>query len=373
MSEPTADTPVMVMAADRWEAGSHYYLPDLAPTYARNGDEPCLSERLGAVAVGSGRIALGCLLAHGVTQYGWQRLWVPSYFCEDVIGYLENSPVAVARYACGPWGQDDPPEGTPGDVLLRVNYFGWGLPPLRRPFVGAVIEDHTHDPLGGCDSRADFAIASLRKVLPLADGGLYWSPAGHDLPAPPQPSTAHDTAVLQKLAAMALKRAWLQGAGDDPSAEKDRYRHLELRSEEELLRGTAAPMSDWSRFWLNRFSSDRLREVRARNHEALRQALVGVAGLRMLGPLSPAAPAAAVLSLPSVTQRDALRARLIASGIYPAVLWPIPTPANGHPDPAYQFSASVLMLPVDLRYTGDDMRRVAATIRTLLDETSNRP
>ncbi|WP_145200180.1 hypothetical protein [Sphingobium sp. B2] len=369
MSEPAADNPMIVMADDRWEVGSHYSLPDLAPTYARNGDEPSLTDRLGAVAVGSGRIALGCLLAHGVTRHGWRRLWVPSYFCEDVIGYLADAPVAVTRYACGPWGQDETPEGAPGDVLLRVNYFGWGVPSLPCPFAGAVIEDHTHNPLGGLDSRADFALASLRKVMPLADGGLYWSPVGYDVPPPPPPSTAHEEAVLHKLAAMALKRAWLQGAGNDPVVDKDRLRQMELRGEEELLRGIPAPISDWSRLWLDRLSSDRMGHVRARNHAALRAALAG-AGLRMLGPESPATPAIAVLALPTQRQRDVLRAGLIASGIYPAVLWPIPGRADGHPDPAHQFSASVLMLPVDYRYTGDDMRRVAATIRNLLDEIS---
>lgn len=368
MLDPLSEIRPMPLGGSRWELGSHYYLPDLAFSLVWGEAERPLHERLQAVAVGSGRIALGCLLAHGVARRGWRRLWLPSYFCEDVVNYLAGAPVRVARYTCGPWNNTGMPEGEPGDVLLRVNYFGWGLPPLPRAFAGEVIEDHTHDPLAGQNSHADFAIASLRKVLPLADGGLYWSPAGHDLPLAPPPSQAHESAVLTKLAAMALKRAWLQGNGDDPPSDKEQFRRLELLGEEALLRGVAAPISDWSRLWLERLSLDRLNAVRARNHAALRAALAEVAMVQVLGPEASTAPAMAVLALPDPAWRDALRSRLIAQQIYPAVLWPIPAPVEGEHCPAHAFAATVLMLHIDSRYTSDDMRRVAMAVRSALKD-----
>ena len=378
MHEPSSCMPAMPITPDRWEQGSHHYLPDLAFARVKGSGERPLPERLAATAVGSGRIALGCVLAHGAAWRGWRRLWVPSYFCEDVMTYLADAPVAVARYVAGPWGDGaggagDVPLAVSGDVLLRVNYFGWGLPPLMVPFAGEVIEDHTHDPLAGQASRADFAIASLRKVLPLADGGLFWSPADHDLPQAPPSTPEHETAVLHKLAAMTLKRAWLQGVIDDGGFGKEQVRRLELLAEQDLLRGVAAPISDWSRQWLERLSLDRMNAARARTHVVLRASLDGLAGVRVLGPPAPAAPAMAVLALPDPAMRDVVRTRLIANRIYPAVLWPIPAQADGAPDPAHAFSATVLMLHVDSRYSSDDMRRVASVLRTILDDFPLRP
>ena len=113
--------------------------------------------------------------------------------------------------------------------------------------------------------------------------------------------------------------------------------------------------------------------ARARNHVVLRASLDGLAGVRVLGPPAPAAPAMAVLALPDPAMRDVVRTRLIANRIYPAVLWPIPAPADGAPDPAHAFSATVLMLHVDSRYSSDDMRRVASVLRTILDDFPLRP
>lgn len=348
------------MTEDRWEHGSYPALSDPEPL---EGEESVagFAKGLGAMKVGSGRIALGRLIAQGLRAHGWRRLWVPTYYCQDVIDYLATTGITLARYPCAPCGVAVVPKAVPGDVLLRVNLFGWGLPPLASPFQGEVVEDYTHDPLAGGRSDADFAFASLRKVLPVADGALLWSPKGHDLPSAPPLSAAHDRAVMTRIAAMALKRAYLAGVGR--REDKEIVRRLELESEAALLAGEDAALSRWSEIALQNLSLGREAAARRANLAVLRSELGGGALLRLAGPADCHAPLMAVLRLPDVSLRDALRAKLVERSIYPAVLWPV-APS---PDPAFteaaDHAATSLMLHIDRRYGAPDMVRLAQHIR----------
>ena len=109
-------------------------------------------------------------------------LHLPSHFCMEVASALSVS--CEIR-----WYRDLPNERQPdfdtlrpepGDFVLANNPFGlreaaswlqW-----RKPAEVCLIEDHTHDIAGAwaTGSTADYAIASLRKTLPLPDGGLLW-------------------------------------------------------------------------------------------------------------------------------------------------------------------------------------------------------
>lgn len=351
---------MMDAVAERWEQGSFPHLATLSE--ARDPAPARLPAwlRMGQL-LGSGRVALTELLRFGHAVHGWRRLWVPSYYCADVLAVLARGPVAIARYSCGPWAAPEIPEGAAGDVLLRVSYFGWdaALPPVR--FAGMVIEDHTHDPPAAERATGDYAFASLRKTLPLPDGGLLWSPRGLALPPRPIGAGTHDAAAALRLGAMALKRAYLAGS----PVEKPLVRALELESEARLLDGAPAPISGWSRALMALLPFETLAGARCRNHEALRAALAGCPAITLLGPAEPAAPCVAVLQLAEPGLRDALRARLAEQRIYAAVLWPIPEPESADPR-ALDFSRSTLCLQIDGRYSPDDMTRVASAVRAAI-------
>ena len=110
---------------------------------------------------------------------GWQRLWMPEYFCYDVIESLKEAGLELVFYTDYPDYHDDSKaieaiqrkgHFRPTDAILRVNYFGTrsyrDVEKLNIP----VVEDHTHDLIGGwaINSHADWCIASLRKSLPQA-------------------------------------------------------------------------------------------------------------------------------------------------------------------------------------------------------------
>lgn len=340
----------------RWEHGSNFHWPNLNDAQ----EAPALPS--GARVFGSGRVALGELLDFGFDRRGWRRVWLPSYYCEDVVASLRGKRIAIARYPCGPLSQGLVPNPREGDVLLRVAYFGWGLAPLVEPWGGEVIEDHTHDPFGSEESSADFAMASLRKTLPIPDGGICWSPRRHPLPGEPVPAVEHERAVMQRLAAMALKRDYLMGGAGG----KATYRELEVAAEQAFLRGASAPMSEVSRVLLPHLPVAATRRARGANFVAFREAMTGDPNLTLLGPARQQAPAVAVVRVREPGLRDVLRVHLADEGIYTAVLWPVPEAgAPWHRPEDADFAGSTLAVHVDFRYRPEDLERVAERMRSL--------
>ena len=75
------------------------------------------------------------------------------------------------------------------------------------------MEDHTHDLLGSwaINSHADWCIASLRKSLPVPEGGMLWSPIGLRLPEAPAASEDNERIAAIRWEAMGLKARYLAG------------------------------------------------------------------------------------------------------------------------------------------------------------------
>jgi hypothetical protein len=135
---------------------------------------------------------LRALLAWGRDALALERVLVPSFFCPRVAAALARE-LPVAVYPDAP-GEPLPAkvEAGPRDALLVVNTYG--MRPMSRVLTRAVVlEDHSHDPLSpwAFDSEADYAVASLRKTLPLPYGGVLWSPRGRELPAERHWTAAH--------------------------------------------------------------------------------------------------------------------------------------------------------------------------------------
>ena len=61
-----------------------------------------------------------------IRQYGWRRIWMPDYFCYEVIETIqEQTGIEVMFYADNPLkeGKVGNLPFQEGDVLLRMNYF----------------------------------------------------------------------------------------------------------------------------------------------------------------------------------------------------------------------------------------------------------
>jgi hypothetical protein len=134
----------------------------------------------------SGTDALVALVRWGASRHGWRRVWLPSYYCPEVpagLAALERDGIELLAYS--DHLLTEPPAieailAEPGDVIVVANQLGI----RRRPDPGravvpgaVVVEDHSHDP-GSAWARAsgaDYAFASLRKTLPIPDGGAAWT------------------------------------------------------------------------------------------------------------------------------------------------------------------------------------------------------
>ncbi|MCA0269729.1 MAG: hypothetical protein LCH53_11000 [Bacteroidetes bacterium] len=349
---------------NRWEHGSDFHLEALFTEEASAWWE-------GKVRLASGRDALLWVLLLGRERYGWTRVWLPSYNCEVVLQRLVGSPFQIRVYEAGPEGCGPTPNAEPGDVLVRTSYFGWGLPPLDRPFEGATVEDHTHDPWAATVSSATFAVASLRKTLPLSDGGVAWSPSGVPLPLSPALTPDHARGAARRQAAMALKRLYLAGAFSD----KEAYRGMAVQAEAELGQGALSGMTGWSAAMANAIPLETWRETRAANGEWLASALEGLLGVEVIRPPMdwemPGVPLGVFLRCRSAAIRQALRDELCAARIYPAVLWPVGQLPYALPEAQRMFSDTTLMLHVDARYARPDLERVAQTVRSAVCHISN--
>jgi hypothetical protein len=300
------------------------------------------------------------------------RLHVPSYFCMGVAEAMAaRMPIAWYRHlpdGRGPrW---DTLRARDGDVVLAQNLFGrdhggpwddW----MRAHRGVTVVEDHSHDPLSGWarTSTAPYAIASLRKTLPVPDGGLLWSPRGHDLPRPAGPESP---GAQLKLAAMLLKAAWLDGR----PVPKDDFRALQQRGEHTLL-GSEGPAGTFTAAVLPLLDVAGLRRRAVDNARALSAALPPESGSwqngswqngswRMVG----AAPFRVQLVCSGEATRDALLGHLARHRVYAPVHWRQDRAGfwSGD-DEAADLAARMLTVPVDHRCDPDDVRRVAAVLR----------
>jgi hypothetical protein len=330
---------------------------------ALGGDPPpWLPDRYELFATGCG--ALSALLRRLVPR---GRLHVPSYFCIGVAEAL-SAEASIAWYRHLPDGRGPrwaSLRTAPGDVVLAQNLFGrddgepWAAWIAAHPGV-TVVEDHSHDPLStwAKTSTAGYAVASLRKTLPLPDGGLLWSPRGRPLPRPlgPENPGAH-----LKLAAMLLKSAWLDGR----PVPKDGFRALQRQGEHVLLGGDG-PATALTTATLPLLDAPRLRETSTRNARELVAALpASTPGWRLLtdGPAG-AAPFRVQVLCVAETVRDDLLAHLARHHIYAPVHWRQDRGARwSGDDEAADLAARMLTLPADHRCTPADVRRMAAVMR----------
>jgi dTDP-4-amino-4,6-dideoxygalactose transaminase len=294
------------------------------------------------------------------------RVHLPSLFCMHVASHIQK----VAEIC---WYRDLPTEPTPdfdslrphpGDLVVAVNLFGirqqkpwqdW----LQHHQDVVLIEDHTHDPFSNWaeQSTAHYAIASLRKTLPIPDGAIVWSPQGIELP---KPSLAQPWGTYYKLMAMLLKRAFLDGA----EISKDTYRLLQTQGEKYLSDETDAGVSIFTREILNCLNISELRQRREANIKQFIE-LISRTENPDWKPLFKSwflgtVPFNSVLVCQNNQIREELRQFLVNCNIFPAVHWQQPLGGiSSHDKIAIDLSNRILTIPLDYRYSSEDISQIS--------------
>lgn len=348
----------------RWEHGSEFHwIHGLQPTL-----DPSPWDR-DNVMCGSGRDALRLLLDFGIRVHGWKRIWFPCYFCQEVLQSVISTGIITQLYEGGPEQSIldiDLALLKDGDVLFIMNYFGLHEIISEISFPIPIIEDHSHDPWSdwAFHSRADWCIASLRKTLPIPDGGVLWSPVGESLPISPCVSSTREEASIRKLSAMTLKGMYLEGH----EISKEAFRDLSICGESRIASGVISGMPNWTREMLSTFPFCDWRKKRLANYKVLLEALENFPGLSVLKAynLETCCPFVLSVKFRSLTIRDSARRALTEQRVYTAIHWPMTEPIiRNLPRWCLDMSEKVLSIHCDARYDAEDMLQVAKIIKKL--------
>lgn len=316
----------------------------------------------GATLLADGRQSIVAL----IRQYGWLRLWMPDYFCYEVIETIkeqtgievilyEDNPIKEGKVELLPFEKDD--------VLLRMNFFG--LRDVRRndAIPVPVIEDHSHDPFGhwALYSDADWCISSIRKSLPLSEGGMMWSPKGLELPEVQSSTAENEKIAAIRWEAMEMKTSYL--AGKDVSKEEFRKKYTET---EEWFDTAEPSLIDerTKKFICNQFDLNLWLGAKRKNWELL-SSLVNKEHCKVLTAEHESCTMfSLVLLLENKTQRDMIRESLIEKCVYPAILWNVPEWAS---EESKRFSERMLSIHCDGRYNEEDIKQLAGILNKALE------
>lgn len=293
-------------------------------------------------------------------------LFVPEFFCNEVIKWWMKQGITVRHYIDGPHLKEPVWETlnlSKHDAVLAVNCFGirdgnvWKQWQKDNKSV-FLIEDHSHDPVSdwALSSKADYAFASLRKTFPVPDGAIMWSPKG--LPLPNEPVCNDWRGSSLKLAAMILKKEYLEGEKDRL---KEIFRSFQLQGEIVLGESQNISISPWSRFLLAYGYPKKWREIREENVRIFLKLINRSSVAKALFTEWPKdhCPFNPVLLFPSRVFREKYRSRLIESQIYPAVHWDL---GEANSSDILSLSERIMTIPVDQRYNRKDIYHIADII-----------
>jgi len=323
-----------------------------------------------AVFTDSGRSALRLVLKQLSIGDGNSAL-VPSYLCESVAEALLREEINPIYYDV-----DTSLETSLDDILMRkakdtkmiliMDYFGRHsnldeyVPVLVSEGLN-VIYDVSHSLFYRLQQPTDPVAAyvgSLRKLLPLPDGGIVFSKAISE------PDCAYDLrANLEhaslRTSAMIWKEAWLRNSHEP----KPPFRELFIQAESLLDQSDEIGLlSDVSRVMLKLIDFDFIVQRRRRNFLELADMSTdwpeGVtpvfASLR---------PEECPLGFPVIVdRRNDLKHFLIRNRVYPPIHWSIDASTFKEYPESIWLSEHILTLPCDHRYDAKDMRIISELI-----------
>lgn len=288
----------------------------------------------GAVALNCGRGALAYL----VELRGIRAMWVPDWVCASVTDLLEREGVDVRLYRVG---RDMLPAYdfavAPGEWMLLMDYYGQ----LRPADVGRALA-HSGGRLAVDETQGFFrapwrgadTLYTCRKWFGVADGGYLATRDGArlDRELPRDESRGRMGFVLGRLERGAGE--FYAEAGENNASFASEPAKLMSAVTEDILR--AVDYAD-------------VAERRRANWRALHAALGESNGLRLAEPEAP------FMYPYMVDGAQQVRRRLIAAGVFVPVLWPDLPGGLPEGSVARELSGSILPLPVDQRYGGDEM------------------
>lgn len=282
----------------------------------------------------SGRAAFECLLRNLPELPA--RVFVPEFVCDTLMEPLVRLQLPVVRYHC----REDlspilPASACAADAIVLVNYFGLTGAAVARAateFPGTVFVDAT-TALFAPYLPGTLTFMSPRKFCGVSDGGVALSSEPLQLPDEQDVSAGAALHLLQRTESGAAK-AFAACA----------------EAEARLSRTGALRMSPLTRALLHSIDFSAVAQARLRNYEYLHHKLGHINRLSL-----PEHPVCAPMCYPLVSGIPGLRDELVDAGVALPLYWPEVIERCSAQDTENQLARSLLPLPLDQRYSLDQM------------------
>ena len=226
-----------------------------------------------------------------------------------------------------------------------------------------VIEDFSHSTFSIkdiFDDQVDYYVSSIRKSVGVCDGSIILSRKKLGVQADP---------YIEEFSVSRINAQTLKGQYYFSKSEEDKAAFLSmLKNGEEVLNQFDAvhEISPMATKMLGLINGEAIAYARRENMRHLVSLLKG--GVRMPENIH-LSYAGAPFSLPIIVNDQALvQKKLAENGVYAAVLWPLSDKAGSVCKNSLYFSEHMLSIPIDQRYSWDDIEDVANIILKVVND-----
>ena len=250
-------------------------------------------------------------------------------------------------------------------LFLYMDYFGRraisdkDLNTLKAKGNVTLIEDRTHNLIWDRTSgiSPDYTIASLRKWLPIPDGGLLWGNISKTL-------TADTTFSKMRLKAQCMRHDYLS-CGDEKI--KTEYRKIFSTVSDLMEHDGPSAMSAYSYELAKQTDWNDIRHTRRTNARTLTSILQSSPYVTLIQNETDQSDLYVVFTVP---KRDEVQKRLSSMGIFNTIIWPLAQEQKQVCQVAKFTEENMLAAPCDQRYTEEDMKYIGAEIVRVITDVN---
>lgn len=316
----------------------------------------------GGQCLRSGRDALKAI----AREYSSRIVYLPALSCDSMVFPFEMYGHTVKYYRLHndySIDIDSIPKGEEPAFLLYMDYFG--LPAIndheleltrsKRNII--FIEDRTHNLIQKRLSifQPDYIIASLRKWIPVPDGGLLWGGINKSL--------ASDVSFAnQRLKAQCMRHQFFQ-CGDESI--KTEYRKIFSEVSNIMEKDEPSAMSAYSYELAAKTDWGKVRTVRQGNASTLISILQSSPHINIIQTRTGLSDLYVAFT---IKNRDAVQRQLSKKGIFNTIIWPLSEEQKNICSVAKFTEENMLAAPCDQRYTADDMKYIGNEIVRVANE-----
>ena len=254
-------------------------------------------------------------------------------------------------------------------IVLVGNLFGLPYPPILMDFLSdatswgvSIIEDRTHNLCNDIGFASDTWFASVRKWIPSPGLGIYSATDTNSLVD--APTTRFSLLLTLRYLIMRLIGVFLYRPKiRDFLVSMLRKSDVKLGSSRILIGNAFGASARIDQLEFLNFM-----EIRRQNASHFLRCLGTTPQLELLGAQVPYSPYSLTFSCRNY--RDELREYLRNRSIFAPVLWPVPEEYKLVYPNAYSLSKTVISIPIDQRYSVNDMERIAIVINDFFSKVS---